>query len=64
MKFTNHNEKIPILFKISADTECYLKRVSSYKGVQTIKYQEHIPNSIGEKLVSIDDRCTLPSIIF
>ena len=30
----------------------------------TIKYQEHIPNSIGAKLVCIDDRFTLPFIIF
>ena len=29
----------------------------------TIKYQEHYPNSIGAKLVCIDDRFTLPSII-
>ena len=30
----------------------------------TIKYQEHHPNSVGEELVCIDDRFTLPSIIF
>ena len=29
-----------------------------------MKYQEHIPNSIGAKSVCIDDRFTLPSIIF
>ena len=46
------------------DTECPLKRVSSYEGEHTIKYQKHIPNSIGAKLVRIDDRFTLPSIIF
>ena len=63
-KITNHNKQIPVLFKIYADTECYLKRVSSYEGEHTIKYQEHIPNSIGAKLVCIDDRFTLPSIIF
>ena len=64
IKFTNHNKQIPILFKIYADTECFLKRINSYKGEDTIKYQEHIPNSIGAKLVGIDDRFTLPSIIF
>ena len=58
------DKQIPILFKIYADTECFLKRVNSYKGEHTIKYQEHIPNSIGAKLVCIDDRFTLPSIIF
>ena len=29
-----------------------------------MKYQGYIPNSIGPKLVCIDDRFTLPSIIF
>ena len=38
------------------DTECPLKRVSSYEGEHTIKYQKHIPNSIGAKLVCTDDR--------
>ena len=64
IKFTSHNKEIPILFKIYADTECFLKRVNSYKGEHTIKFQEHIPNSIGAKLVCIDDRFTLPPIIF
>ena len=64
IKFTSHNKEIPILFKIYADTECFLKLVNSYEGEHTIKYQEHIPNSIGAKLVCTDDRFTLPSIIF
>ena len=63
IKFTNHNRQIPILFKIYADKAYSLKRVSSYEGGHTIKYQEHIPNSIGAKLVCIDDRFTLPSIL-
>ena len=42
-----------------------MKRTNSYEGEYTIKYQEHLPNSIGAKLVCIDDRWfTLPSIIF
>ena len=45
-------------------TQCFLKRINSYEGEHTMKYQEHIPNSIGAKLVCIDDRFTLPSIIF
>ena len=51
IKFTNHDKQIPILFRIYVDTECFLKRVSFYEGEHTIKYQEHIPNSIGVKLV-------------
>ena len=64
IKFTNHNKQIPILFKIYADTECFLKRTKIEEGEHIIKYQEHHPNSIGAKLVCTDDRFTLPSIIF
>ena len=64
IKFINHSKQIPIPFKIYADTECFLKRTNSYEGEYTIKYQEHFPNSIGAKLVCIDDRFTLPVIIF
>ena len=64
IKFTNYNRQIPILFKIYAETECFLKRVNSYKCGHAIKYQAQIPNSISAKLVCIDDRFTLPSIIF
>ena len=42
----------------------FLKRVNSYEGEHTTKYQEHIPNSIGAKLVYIDDKLTLPTVIF
>ena len=42
----------------------FLKRVNSYEGEHTMKYQEHIPDFIGGKLVCIDDRFTLPFIIF
>ena len=55
---------MPILFKIYADTECFSKRTKLTEGEHTTKYQEHHPNSIGAKLVCIDDRFTLPSIIF
>ena len=61
---TNYNKQIPILSKIYADTECFLTRTKSCEGEHTIKYQEYIPNSVGSKLVCIDDRFTLPSIIF
>ena len=64
IKFTNYNKQILILFKIYADTECFLKRTEKKEGEHKIKYQEHYPNSIGAKLVCIDDRFTLPSIIF
>ena len=32
IKSTNHNKQIPILFKIYAEIECFLKRVNSYEG--------------------------------
>ena len=62
-KFTNHNKEIPILFKIYADTECFLKRIKIKEGKHTIKDQEHQSNSIGTKLVCIHDRSPFPSII-
>ena len=64
IKFKNYNKQIPILFKIYADTECFLKRTKVKECKHTIKCQEHYDNSIGVKLVCIDDRFTLPSIIF
>ena len=64
IKFANYNKQIPILFKIYADTECFLKITKIKEGEYTTKYQDHQPNSIGAKLVCIDDRFTLPSIIF
>ena len=41
-----------------------MKRTRTKEGDHTIKYQQHQPNPIGVKLVCIDDRFTLPSIIF
>ena len=41
-----------------------MKRTNFYEGEHTIKYQEHLPNSIGAKFVCLDDRFNLPSIIF
>ena len=64
IKFTNYNKQIPILFRIYADTKCFLQRTKLKEGEHTIKYQEHQPNSIDAQLVCIDDRLTLPSIIF
>ena len=64
IKFTNYQKQVPIPFKIYADKECFLKRTNSYEREYTIKYQEHFPNSIGAKLVCIDDRFTLPVLIF
>ena len=64
IKFTNYNKQIPILFKIYADTKCFLQRTKLKEGEHTIKCQEHQPNSIDAQLVCIDDRLTLPSIIF
>ena len=63
IKFKNYEKQIPILFKIYADTECFLEKTNFYKGENTTKYQKLIPNSIGAKLVGIDNRFTLPSII-
>ena len=54
---------VPIVFKIYADTEYFLKRTNSSEGQYTIKYQEDTPSSIVAKLVCVDDRLILPFII-
>ena len=54
----------PIIFKIYADTECFLERTNFYEGQNTIKNEKHTPYSRGAKFVCIDDRFTLPTIIF
>ena len=41
IKFKNYNKQIPILFKIYADTEWFLKRTKIKEIEHTIKYQEH-----------------------
>ena len=65
IKFINYEKQVPIIFKIFADTECFLERPISYEGESTIKYQKDTPNSIGAKLVCIDNRfTTLPTVIF
>ena len=64
IKFKNFDKQIPIPFKIYADTKCLLKRIDIPLGKYTKLYQEHIPDSICAKLVCIDNRFTLPSIIF
>ena len=64
IKFKNYGKQIPMTFKIYADTECFLKRINIDEGKYTKSYQKHIPNSIGAKLVCIDDRFTLDTIIF
>ena len=39
-------------------------KINYYEGENTIKYQKRTPNLIGAKLVCIDDRFTLPYIIY
>ena len=41
-----------------------LKRVNIKKGGYSKLYQKHIPNSIGAKLVCVDNEFTLPTKIF
>ena len=64
IKFKNFNKQIPSPFKIYADSERSLKGVNINKGGYTKLYQKHVPNSMGAKLVCVDDRFTLPTKIF
>ena len=51
-------------FKIYVDTEHLLKRIDIRGGKYTKLYQKHVLNSIGVKLVCIDNKFTLPTKIF
>ena len=64
LNMKNFDKHIPIPFRIYADSECLLKRIEISLGKHTKLYQEHTPNSIGTKLLCIDDRFTLPTKIF
>ena len=64
IKFKNYGKQIPLVFKIYADTECFLKRININGGKYTKLYQKHNPNSIGAKLACIDGRFTLDTIFF
>ena len=65
IKFKNFCKQIPIPFKIYADSECLLKSININKGGYTKLYQKHISNnSIGAKLVCVDNRFTLPTKTF
>ena len=63
IKFKNYEKQVPIIFKIYADTECFLERTNFYEGQHTIKCQKHTSNSIGAKFVCVDDRFTSSFII-
>ena len=58
IKFKNYEKQIPVAFKIYADTECFLKIINIDEGKYTKLYQKHIPNSMGAKLICIDNRFT------
>ena len=63
-EFTNYDKQIPIPFKIYADIECFNENVNIRKGKSTVFYSKHVLNSIGEKLVCINDQFTQPIKIF
>ena len=64
IKFTIYGNQIQVPFKIYAGTECLLKKVNFNKGKYTKVYQKHIPNSIGAKLVCVDNTFFLDTIIY
>ena len=64
IKLKNIEKQTPIPFQVYPDAECFLKRIKIDEGKYTKMYQKHIRNSLGAKLVCIDNRFTLPSIIF
>ena len=55
IEFENYFKQLPVPFKIYADFECNLRRVESYEGSYTKRYQDHIPCSFAYKVVGNDD---------
>ena len=64
IEFKNYFKKIPVPFKMYADSECNLKSVERYEGFYSKKYQNHVPFSFAYKLVCVDDEFTKPIVIF
>ena len=64
MSSKDHFYRLFLPFKIDAGTECLLKGTFIKGGKNKTLYQKHILNSIGAKLVCIDNRFTLPNKIF
>ena len=64
IKFKHFDELIPIPFKIYVDSECFLKKNNIDLSEHTKLYLKQIANSMGAKLVFIDNRFTLPTKIF
>ena len=64
IEFQNYFKQIPVPFKIYADFECNGKRVESYEGSYTKKYQDHIPCNFAYKFVCIDDKFSKPIVVY
>ena len=64
IEFENYFKQIPVPFKIYADFECNLRGVECYEDSYTKKYQDHIPCSFAYQVVCIDDRLTMPIVVY
>ena len=68
IKFKNHFKQLAAPFKIYADLECNLEQIHTNKRGNdtsyTEKYQDHIPNSFGYKVVCADDNLSKTIFLF
>ena len=62
--FKNYFKQTPVPFKIYANFECNLKRVESYEGFYSKKYQDYVPCSFPYKLVCVGDKFTKSIVVF
>ena len=64
----NYSNQLPVPFKIYADFECILKKVEcdSFKNNSsyTRKYQDHVPRSLGYKVVCIDNKFSKKVVLY
>ena len=63
-EFKNYFSQIPAPFQIHADFECILKSVKSNEGFYTDNHQNHIPCSFSYKLVCVDNKFSIPIVVY
>ena len=64
IELKNYSRKIPAPFKIYDDFDCILKSISSNKGFDPEKCQDHIPSSFYYKLVCVDNKFSKPIVVY
>ena len=54
--FKNYSKQIPVPFKFHADFESNLESLEIYEGFYSKRYHDHIPCSLADKHVCVDNK--------